>query len=326
MGLIMSGLITMGVAAAVFYAASGNTTTIQIENVSTTGSVAIEALVDRHWNGSSGGCPIDANGDGVSDHLGMSGPPGEAYALTLVDGATGKLLHEGKTYPQSSSAYCLDDRWFVVAQDNFQLDFYDARQPAAPISVAARDKLAKYAMGDRCASFETRDGTTSGVSLPGGTVASCKVTSMRAVHDNPPGLLGLTTKSGQVNVGRRIYELKKRARGTEILTLTVTQGQRSVWSKELPYASSTFATGITIAGDVIVLWAAQPADRGTGVVVGLDEKTGQQLYAKPQNGRTSNNINYIGYNGRYVILAWSVGLFAHDPKTGDVVWQVGKSV
>jgi hypothetical protein len=147
MGLIMSGLITMGVAAAVFYAASGNTTTIQIENVSTTGSVAIEALVDRHWNGSSGGCPIDANGDGVSDHLGMSGPPGEAYALTLVDGATGKLLHEGKTYPQSSSAYCLDDRWFVVAQDNVQLDFYDARQPAAPISVAARDKLAKYAMG-----------------------------------------------------------------------------------------------------------------------------------------------------------------------------------
>jgi outer membrane protein assembly factor BamB len=244
----------------------------------------------------------------------------------LVDGATGKILHAGKPYPQQSEAYCLDERWYVVAQPNFQLDFYDARSPQAPVSVTARDKLREYGKGDGCAAFNTADGTTSGVELPAGTVTRCKAERMRAIHEGPPGLLGLTTHSGAVSVGRRVYTLTKRAQGTEILTLTVTQGKRQLWSKELPYASATFSSGIAVADNRIVLWAAEPANRRVGVLVGLDEKTGKQLYAKPQGKLTSNSIQYLGYNGRYVVVAWSSGLFAYDPTTGDIAWQLGRGI
>lgn len=323
---LLSVLVAAGGAAAVFLVNSSESVTV----ISTTGSMGQTTNTTQNsrlsWSASAPGCPIDANGDGVDDHVGMSSESGKPIAVTLVDGASGKILHTGNTYPQSSEAYCLDERWYVVAQPNFRLDFFDARNPGAPVSVTARDKLRAYGKGDGCAAFETADGTTSGIELPGGTVASCKADTLHAIYDAPPGLLGLTTKSGSVTVGRRVYTLTKRAQGTEILTLTVTQGKRELWSKELPYASATFSSGIAVAGNRIVLWAAEPANRRIGVLVGLDEKTGKQLYAKPQGQLTSNSIHYLGYNGRYVVVAWSTGLFGYDPKTGDVAWQLGRGL
>src|SRR5690606_37899216 len=226
-------------------------------------------------------------------------------------------------YDAASDVYCMEERWFVVAQPSFQLDFYDARKPEVPVRVSARDKLREVAMGDGCAAFVTQDGTRAGVTLPGGTVSDCKVRELSTIHDAAPGLLGLTAKNASVSVGRRVYTLQKRARGTEILTLTVSESGRQLWSKELPYASATFSSGLAVAENIIVLWVAQPANRQQGVLVGLDEKSGRQLYEKPQGERTSNKVHYNGYNGRYVVVSWWTGLFAHDPATGDVAWQLG---
>lgn len=324
LGVLVAGAGT----AAVLFLSSADTQSLVTGPVgkTTVGSQSPQTSPKSSWSASAPGCPIDANGDGVDDHVGMSSEPNQPDAVTVVDGATGKILHAGKSYPQSSEAYCLDERWYVVAQPNFTLDFYDARNPEAPVSISARDKLSEFGMGDGCAAFKTADGTSAGVTLPGGTSTACKAEPMHRIYDAPPGLLGLTTKSGAVTVGRRVYTLTKRQQGTEILTVTVTQGKREIWSKELPYASATFSSAIAVAGNKIVLWAAEPANRRVGILVGLDEKTGKQLYAKPQGQLTSNSIQYIGYNGRYVVVAWSSGLFAYDPNTGEVAWHLGRGL
>jgi len=327
--VVMMALLGVLVAGAGAFAAifvSGADTAKVVTTTTTQTKTTNNSSPKLHWSASAPGCPIDANGDGVDDHVGMASPPSADDSVTLVDGASGQILNVGKSYPRQSEAYCLDDRWYVVAQENFQLDFYDARNPGAPVSITARDKLREYGKAEGCAAFETADGTVSGVALPGGTVTTCKPKEMRKIYDDPPGLLGLTTKAGQVSVGRRVYTLTKRAQGTEILTVTVTQGKRELWSKELPYASATFSSAIAAADNRIVLWAAEPANRQVGILVGLDEKTGQQLYAKPQGQLTSNSIQYFGYNGRYVVVAWSAGLFGYDPKTGDTAWQVGRGL
>jgi hypothetical protein len=323
--MALLGVLVAGAGAFAVFFVSG-TNSVSVVTTTTTQTKTTNASPKLHWSASAPGCPIDANGDGVDDHVGMASEPSADDAVTMVDGASGKILNVGKIYPRQSEAYCLDDRWYVVAQENFQLDFYDGRNPGAPVSITARDKLREYGKGDGCAAFQTADGTVSGVALPGGTVTTCKPDEMHKIYEDPAGLLGLTTRSGQVTVGRRVYTLKKRAQGTEILTLTVTQGKRELWSKELPYTSATFSSAIAVAGNRIVLWAAEPAKRQVGILVGLDEKTGQQLYAKPQGQLTSNSIQYFGYNGRFVVVAWSAGLFGYDPKTGDVAWQVGRGL
>ncbi len=65
----------------------------------TTGAIRRGSATDLlgaslHWQ--SPACLVDANGDGVLDVGGLSGPRSEQVTPTIVDGATGKVLWQGK--------------------------------------------------------------------------------------------------------------------------------------------------------------------------------------------------------------------------------------
>ena len=135
----------------------------------------------------------------------------------------------------------------------------------------ARDKVSEYGEGPGCVQLKTDDGTTQGIALPSGVATTCAAKSMRRYYgEKPPGLMGLTDHGTALALGARKYTLTQRQSGTEILTITVSEGARTVWSKELPYASCTFGAGIAVAAGKILLWAAHPAERDKG----LDRRLG----------------------------------------------------
>ncbi|HEY1536443.1 MAG TPA: PQQ-binding-like beta-propeller repeat protein, partial [Polyangiaceae bacterium] len=116
----------------------------------------------------------------------------------------------------------------------------------------------------------------------------------------------------------------QRASGTEILTVHVTDNGRLVWEKELTYASCTFGAAIAVAPGKIMLWAAQPSERNKGLLVGLDEATGSQLYELPITDTSSDSPELFRYNGKYVVAVNWGALRAYEPATGAEAWRVGR--
>jgi len=287
-------------------------------------SQSTRALSSTSWSGSDPGCLIDANGDGIFDVVGLTGSntPNQA---TVVDGNTGQVLFTAPPVEKAAQLACLGVDGFFVVQANFQVDFYTARSPWGVTHVMARDKVSEYGEAPGCVQLKTDDGTTQGIQLPSGVAATCPAKNMRRYYgDRPPGLMGLTDHGTALALGARKYTLTQRASGTEILTVTVSEGSRQVWSKELPYASCTFGAGIAVAAGKLVLWAARPADRDKGVLVGLDEQTGAQLYELPIPDTSSDSPELFQYNGRYVLAVNWGALRAYEPATGKEVWRVGR--
>ena len=274
------------------------------------------------WSSSDPGCLIDANGDGVLDIAGLSGPSDNNQA-TVVDGSTGKVLFTAPAVKKAAQLGCLGENGFFVAQGNFQVDFYTARSPWGKTSVMTRDKVSAYGVGLGCVQLRTDDGTTQGIQLPSGVATTCPAT-VRRYNEKEPGLMGLTDHSTELALGTRKYALNTRASGTEILTVKVTDGSRLLWTKELPYASCTFGTGIALAAGKILLWAAEPAEREKGLIVGLDEATGNQLYQVPVTDSVTNNPSLFKFNGKYVLAVSWGALRAYDPATGAEAWRVGR--
>ena len=285
-------------------------------------SQSSRALSSTSWSSSEPGCLIDANGDGVFDIAGLSGPS-EMNQATVVDGKTGQVLFTAPAVAKVAQLGCLGDDGFFVVQANFQIDFYTARSPWGATHVMARDKVSEYGQGPGCVQLKTDDGTTQGIQLPSGVATTCAAKLTRYYHDKP-GLMGLTDHGTALALGTRKYTMTQRASGTEILTVSVTEGARSVWSKELPYASCTFGAGIAVAPGKLVLWAAHPADRDKGLIVGLDEQTGRQLYELPVPDSSSDSPELFQYNGKYVLAVNWGALRAYDPATGVEAWRVGR--
>jgi DNA-directed RNA polymerase subunit RPC12/RpoP len=267
-------------------------------------------------------CLLDANGDGVADPLCMTGPLGSPRQPTVVDGASGAVLWTGEPSENSPQLGCLDNRWFVLVEPNFQAQFFDARNLGAPVRVLLRDKLSELGMGKGCARLRTDDGSVQGVELPGGTAVDCEA-KLRRYYLEPPGVIGLTGERTELKVGKRSYELKKRRSGTSMLTVNVKENGKSLWSRELPYAAPTFDSAIAVAGGSLVLWAAEPGKTDRGILVGLDEATGEQRYAIPSQLSVSNSLRYYGFNGRYVLVQAWTSLQAFEPENGKLAWKIG---
>ena len=106
--------------------------------------------------------------------------------------------------------------------------------------------------------------------------------------------------------------------------MRVTDNNRPVWEKELTYASCTFGAAIAVAPGKILLWAAEPSDRDKGILVGLDEATGNQLYQVPITDTSSDSPEFFRYNGKYVVAVNWGALRAYEPATGAEVWRVGR--
>ncbi len=275
------------------------------------------------WSSSPPGCLIDANGDGILDVAGLAGASGDNRAV-IVDGKSGQVLF---TTPAARATQlgCLGENGFFVADANFRIDFFNARSPWAKTEVVARDKVSEYGVGTGCVQLRTDDGTTQGVQLPGGASTTCPSKVLhRYSGEHTPGMMGLTDSGTELRFGARTYALTKRAAGTEILTVKVTEDGRPVWTKELSYASCTFGAAIAVSPGKILLWAAEPADRNKGLLVALDEATGNHLYELPIADIASSNPELFRYNGQYVLAVnWSA-LRAYEPATGAEAWRVGR--
>lgn len=265
-----------------------------------------------------GACWVDANGDGVDDIAGLTGPPGESFIPTIVNGITGDVLWRGEDAGEGAKLECLDRQWLVVGKPDFELRILDVKKPDAPISLRGRDQLQVAAVGKGCAALKTADGSVLGVALPAGTKTECAA-EFRGPFDTP-GIIGLTGEETQLTVGERRYVLTKRRSGTSILTLRIEEKGKVVLEKELPYAAATFASGMAVAGDRIVIFGARPAQQDEGMLVGLDAKTGAELYAVKLEGQVTHGVEAMAYNGRYVVLQFWTYLRAYDPATGEQVW------
>lgn len=265
-------------------------------------------------------CLLDANGDGISDLLGLSGQK----QASVVDGATGKLLWSGEAHKEPPQLACFDARWFAVVGTNFQAELHDARNLGAPVRVLLRDKLDAYATGTGCVRIRTSDGSIQDLALPGGRVVHCEPDAkLRPYHQRGPGMINLTAHSAEVRVGARAYSLDKRRQGTEILSVSVFEGHNPVWSRQLPYAAPTFDTAIATDGRSIALWAAEPNARDKAILVGLDAETGEQRYAVPAKLLVSNSLQYFGYNGRFIVVQAWTSLHAYHADSGELAWKIG---
>jgi PQQ-like domain len=282
----------------------------------------LPALSLTSWGSGDPGCLIDANGDGVLDIAGLTGASDNNQA-TVVDGNTGSVLFTAPAVKKAEQLGCLGANGFFVVQGNFQVDFYTARSPWGKTSVMARDKVSAYGSGQGCVQLRTDDGTTQGIQLPSGVATTCPAT-VRRYYEDQPGLMGLTDHSTELTVGARKYTMNTRPSGTEILTIKVTEGSKLIWTKELPYASCTFGTGIAVVAGKVVLWAAEPSERSKGLIVGLDEATGNQLYEVPVTDSVTNNPRFFKSNGKYVLAVSWGALRAYEPATGAEAWRVGR--
>jgi hypothetical protein len=324
-GLISVVAVLVGVAASVLpqLAASNSAALKALSNVANGANPVVRALSSTSWSTGDPGCLIDANGDGVFDVAGLTGDSTPNQA-TVVDGKTGQVLFTAPAVGKAEAIACLGVDGFFVAQGTFQVDFYTARSPWGATHIMARDKVSEYGEGPGCVQLKTDDGTTQGIALPSGVATTCAVKAMRRRYGDKVGVMGLTDHGTALALGARKYTLTQRASGTEILTVSVTEGARTVWSKELPYASCTFGAAIAVAGGKIMLWAAHPAERDKGLLVGLDEQTGSQSYELPIPDMSSDSPEFFRFNGKYVLAVNWGALRAYDPATGNEVWRVGR--
>jgi hypothetical protein len=285
---------------------------------------ALSRLSAVSWSAADPGCLIDANGDGVFDIAGLTGA-NEPNQPTVVDGNSGKVLFQAPALGKAVQLGCLGANGFFVVEGNFQVDFFTARSPWGKTAVMARDKVDAYGVGQGCVQLRTDDGTTQGVQLPSGVATTCPVTNMRRYYGrDEPGMMGLTDKSTEVTLGARKYGMTVRASGTEILTVRVTEGAKQIWSKELPYATCTFGAAIAVGAGKIMIWAAQPSERSKGLLVGLDEATGNQAYEIAVPDSSSDSPDFFKFNGKYVLAVNWGALRAYEPGTGAEAWRVGR--
>ena len=286
-------------------------------------ATARSTLSTASWSAADPGCLIDANGDGVLDIAGLTGES-DTDRPTVVDGNSGKVLFMAPALGKGLQLGCLGAQGFFVGEGNFQVDFFTARSPWGKTSVMARDKVSAYGVAQGCVQLRTDDGSTQGVQLPSGVATTCPVTNLRRYRDDEPGLMGLTDKRTELTVGARKYTMTVRSSGTEILTVRVSEGAKSIWSKELPYATCTFGAGIAVGGGKIMLWAAQPSERSKGLLIGLDEATGDQAYEIAVPDSSSNSPDLFKFNGKYVLAVNWGALRAYEPATGAEAWRVGR--
>jgi outer membrane protein assembly factor BamB len=104
----------------------------------------------------------------------------------------------------------------------------------------------------------------------------------------------------------------------------VSEGVKQIWTRELPYATCTFGAGIAVGAGKIMLWAAQPAERSKGLLIGLDEQTGNQGYEIAVPDSSSNSPDFFKFNGKYLLAVNWGALRAYDPATGAEAWRVGR--
>ena len=117
------------------------------------------------------------------------------------------------------------------------------------------------------------------------------------------------------------YILAKRKRGTPILSIAVKKGKDVILEKELSLRTQTFATGFAAAKGYVMVLGAPIGSANKGLLVGVEESTGKQVYEKPV---AQKYPRFMKFNGKYVIIQVDYhNLGAYDISTGKRLWQYG---
>lgn len=268
-------------------------------------------------------CPVDANGDGVLDIAGRGAFPGsDHWAPLVVDGKTGRALWNGKPTVAGARDVCWGPGLFAVDEEDFKLRLFAAKAPDAERIVQLEDHVSSYGAGQNCLRLQLANGSTVSLAVNGERIARCEASE----SINPGRRLGVSTSSSEamaVTVGSRSFELTTRQPGTPFLTLSASENGKPIWRRDFPFIQADLGKGLAIAGDLIMVYGAEPRGDEFGVLIGVDAATGVQRYAVPQGSHWSGRIQGMFFNGQYVIVMWGFGLHAYDPADGKRVWNIG---
>ncbi|MBX3182388.1 MAG: PQQ-binding-like beta-propeller repeat protein [Polyangiaceae bacterium] len=277
------------------------------------------ALANEHWG--SGGCLVDADGDAVLDVVGLSGGVSGRHTPTIVNGATGEVRWRGQTGNDKTKVLCAGRNHFLVTGGDFSARLITARSPSQERVVQLRDEAQSATLGNGCVSVRTSDGSSMGIQLATGATGACEVA------DNPwrrePGMIGLTDRQTEITSGKRRYTLTQRESGTPILTLSASEGGKTLWTQETRYRKATFASAVAPAGGTVVVFGARLADDKKGMLIGFDAATGAERYAVELSGVSTWKVEMLQFNGQYVIASYWTGLYAFNPVNGKVAWSLG---
>ena len=268
-------------------------------------------------------CLLDANGDSAADILASTGS-GEAPVIRILNGTNGQTLWASKPYDTRVDIACIDEHWFVVAQQTFQLDFYNSRQLGPPIRVMASDRLRAIQMGDGCVAFKTADRKKAGVALPSGMTQKCATSGrMPRLSDSVPGIMALTEHRTQAKADGTIYKLSHRKNGTPMLIVTATKDKKTLWKKELSVRKPTFAAAIAVGDGVVAVVGSVVPHRDRAVLVGLKAEDGSPLYEVALGKSQADNMDFMYYNGEAIVMQHGVVLEGRNIETGHSVWRIG---
>ncbi len=270
-----------------------------------------------------GTCPVDADGDGIRDVASMAWNTKQKDRITVISGADGRVLWQGRSMKQNTPFYCLGKSWLAVEHPGFKVEIYHARHHKKPIATTLPGKVSYVAMGDGCVALKTNDGTVTTLRLPAGTPGTCRTGKLRRARMLYHGVTQRYMKRGRVTRDGTTYEVRMRRQGTPMLTAEARRGRRRLWTRKLGLMATSYGTALALVKDRLVIFGARPTRERSGVLLGLDPKTGAQIYDQELRHESPQTLTYWDYNGRHLVLAAWVGLHAFDPATGKRIWSVG---
>jgi len=268
-------------------------------------------------------CLLDANGDDVQDLMVLFRSQEKAIP-GLWDGKDGSEIWSGTPYDEHVNIACLDEHWFVVATESFQLHFFHSRELGAPVRVKGADKLRAIQRGTGCVAFKTADRTRASVGLPSGMAQPCPTQGrMPRLTDAVSGVMPLSKKQTATTAGGVDYTLTTRKSGTPMLIVTAAKGKTTLWTKELAVRKPTYSAAIAVGDGVVAVIGSVMPHRDKVVLVGLKTSDGSPLYEVPLAERQTDHLNFMAYNGHGLVMFFGSKLQQRDISNGQLLWGKG---
>jgi DNA-directed RNA polymerase subunit RPC12/RpoP len=262
-------------------------------------------------------CFVDANGDAAADVVVLHLRDSKRFA-EIVDGATGASRWRGEEIAGDVELLCVGHH-VVLALGDFTTRIHDARAPQTPLVVRGSDVTRKVRAGVGCLDLEGADDSRLDVAVDGSGATSCEPAGVEhGVHDDAPGVMSLTDDAVELQDGDAVLRLQVRQRGTPILNLrTVARGPDT----QLAVIKCAFSAAIAVNATTIFLQACAPGDDDAGFVIALRRSDLTELWRKPLDGLSTNNVSFFSWNGSALIVQSFGAVYAYDGGNGTSLWS-----
>ena len=263
-------------------------------------------------------CFVDANGDAVADVVAMHVRDSKHFA-EIVDGGTGASRWRGEEIAGDVSLFCVGHH-VVLALGDFTTRIHDARAPQTPLVVRGTDVTKKVRPGAGCLDLEGADDSHLDVAIDGSAATNCEPSGpVYGVNDDARGVMGLTDDEVELLDGDAVIRLHARERGTPILSVrTAARGPDTA----LGVIKCTFSAAIAANPTTIFLQACAPGDDDAGFVIALRRADLTELWRKPLDGASTNNVRFFSWNGSALIVQSFGAVYAYDGANGTSLWNI----